>query len=316
MRPQELNLLIIFDAIMTEGSISRAADRLAMTQPAVSNAVSRMRIAWKDELFVKAGRNIKPTLKAENMWEQIKKPINELGAVIKPNSFDPSTSTRTFKIAAADIVVQMMMVQLRQVIEKEAPNINIHTIPYTIINMTDVLDSANVDLVIGAANTAPGNIRSEHLFQPQYVCAMRPNHPLAKEEMSMHEFANAQHLLVSLSGDVVGFTDEVLAQKGLSRRIAMSVNQFSMVSSMLESSDLICVVPLGAVAKDIVSGRITATRPPVDIPPTSASLFWHIRQDKDPGLIWLRGHVSRLIKEAEEKHIHEAAPKLCCAAKY
>ena len=85
MRPQELNLLIIFDAIMTEGSISRAADRLAMTQPAVSNAVSRMRVAWKDDLFVKSGRNIKPTLKASNMWEQIKQPINDLSSVIKPN---------------------------------------------------------------------------------------------------------------------------------------------------------------------------------------------------------------------------------------
>ncbi|MGB3726584.1 MAG: LysR family transcriptional regulator [Glaciecola sp.] len=311
MRPQELNLLIIFDAIMTEGSISRAADRLSMTQPAVSNAVSRMRVAWKDDLFVKDGRNIKPTLKAINMWEQIKQPINELSSVIKPNDFEPATSNRTFRIAAADIVVQMMMVGLRKEIEAHAPGINVHMTPYTIVNTSQVLDNASVDLVIGAGDSQVGNIRSEHLFHPHYICAMRPDHPLAKNKMSLTEFASAQHLLVSLSGDVVGVTDEVLAQQGLSRRIAMSVNQFSMVSALLASSDLICVVPLAGITQGLISGEITGTLPPIELSPPGANLFWHTRQDKDVGLMWLRNTVKRIIKESEAKNIADAMPKLC-----
>lgn len=311
MRPQELNLIIIFDAIMTEGSISRAANRLSMTQPAVSNAVSRMRSAWKDDLFVKDGRNIKPTLKAINMWEQIKQPINELSSVIKPNDFDPATSTRTFRIAAADIVVQMMMLGLRQEIEKNAPSINVHMMPYTIVNTGQVLDDASVDLVIGSGDPQTGNVRSQHLFHPHFICAMRPGHPLAKSKLTLDEFAKAEHLLVSLSGDVVGVTDEVLAQNGLSRRIAMSVNQFSMVTPLLANSDLICVVPLSAISNGLINGEITGTLPPLDLSPPDATIYWHLRQDKDLGVIWLRQLVHRIIKEAETKMITESMPKLC-----
>ena len=311
MRPQELNLIIIFDAIMTEGSISRAANRLSMTQPAVSNAVSRMRSAWKDDLFVKDGRNIKPTLKAINMWEQIKQPINELSSVIKPNDFDPATSTRTFRIAAADIVVQMMMLGLRQEIEKNAPGINVHMMPYTIVNTGQVLDDASVDLVIGSGDPQTGNVRSQHLFHPHFICAMRPGHPLAKSKLTLDEFAKAEHLLVSLSGDVVGVTDEVLAQNGLSRRIAMSVNQFSMVTPLLANSDLICVVPLSAISNGLINGDITGTLPPLDLSPPDATIYWHLRQDKDLGVIWLRQLVHRIIKEAETKMITESMPKLC-----
>ena len=302
MRPQELNLLIIFDAIMTEGSISRAADRLSMTQPAVSNAVSRMRVAWKDELFVKQGRNIKPTLKADNMWQQIKQPINELSGVIAPKSFDPATAQRTFRISAADIVVEMMSVRLRKLIEQEAPGINIHMMPYTIINTNEVLDDATVDLVIGASNTMPGTIRAKHLFHPDYVCVMRPDHPLTKGKLTLEKFAAAEHLLVSLSGDTVGVTDEFLASKGLSRRIAMTVNQFSMVPDLLINSNLIAIAPLGPVACNIKKGDLVSVPYPFQIPLGSASLFWHTRQDKDQGLIWLRKHVKEIVIKAESEY--------------
>jgi len=315
MRPHELNLLIIFDAIMTEGSISRAAKRLTMTQPAVSNAVSRMRAAWKDDLFVKNGRNIKPPLKASNLWQHIKTPIHDLSAVLQPDDFDPVTSNRTFRIAAADIVVMMMMLPLRQYIEKHAPNISVHMVPYTIVNSSEVLAASSVDLVIGPNNIQQANIRSELLFNPHYICAMRPGHPLAKSKLSVEEFANAQHLLVSLSGDVVGITDEVLAQRGLSRTIAMSVNQFGMVTTLLEGSDLICIVPLAAIANGIISGRITGTLPPIELSPPGASMIWHARQDRDQGLFWLREQVKRIIKEAEKRSINESMPRLCGSSK-
>jgi DNA-binding transcriptional LysR family regulator len=206
----------------------------------------------------------------------------------------------------------MMMLPLRKVIEQQAPNINLHMIPYTIINTEQVLDDATVDLVIGTnANAQGGNIRAEHMFHPHYICAMRPGHPLAKADMSLEEFANAQHLLVSLSGDIVGVTDEVLAQQGLTRRIAMSVNQFSMVTPLLANSDLICVAPLGAIAQGLISGEITGTLPPLQLSPPSANIFWHIRQDKDQGLVWLRDQVRRIVKEAEARNINDSMAKLC-----
>ena len=118
MRPQELNLLVVFDAIMTERSITRAADRLSMTQPAVSNAVGRMRVAWKDELFVKDGRNIQPTLHAQNLWSQIREPLSALSEAMNPTAFVPSSAKRTFRIALTDIAVDMIWGQMRKIIEK------------------------------------------------------------------------------------------------------------------------------------------------------------------------------------------------------
>jgi len=262
MRTQELNLLMVFDAVMTEGSITRAADRLAMTQPAVSNAVSRMRSVWKDELFIKEGRRIQPTLFAQNLWAQIRSPLQALNEAVDPQEFDPATSTRTFRISVASAGVDIAWAPLRAIIEAEAPNVNIHAIPYTIANGEQVLIDAEVDMVIGAMGNMSPVIHSEFLFNPCYVVVMRQGHPLAKKNLTLQEFANAPHLLVSLSGDVTGYTDQVLAQHGLKRRIAMSVNHFSAIPGLIESSDLIAVVPPTALEEAIFSGRIAVTEPP------------------------------------------------------
>lgn len=322
MRPQELNLLVVFDAIMTERSITRAADRLAMTQPAVSNAVGRMRVAWKDELFVKDGRNIQPTLHAQNLWSQIRDPLMDLSEAVDPKAFVPSSAKRTFRIATTDIAVDLVWGPMRRIIEKQAPNINLHAIPYTIVNAEQVLEDAEVDLVIGASHMVSSTFRQEFLFSPDYVCVMRKEHPLAKANITLEEFAAADHLLVSLSGDTTGYTDEILLQHGLSRRIAVTVNHFSSVTQLVKESDLISVVPTGAVADAVVNGELAATMPPLEYAPQNVASIWHKRQDKDAGLIWLRKHIkditSRSFAEQSLKVKHSLCknnPEMCTKAK-
>jgi DNA-binding transcriptional LysR family regulator len=311
MRPQELNLLMVFDAIMTERSITRAANRLSMTQPAVSNAVSRMRVAWKDELFVKDGRNIQPTLHAQNLWNQVREPLISLTEAVDPKRFDPATAKRTFRIAVTDIVVDMAWAELRCAIEKEAPGVNIHAVPYTIVNADQVLEDAEVDMVIGNTGVISNTFRAEYLFSPMYICIMNHDHPLAKAELSLQEFAAADHLLVSLSGDITGYTDQVLLQHGLSRRVAVSVNHFSSVANLIKRSDLICVIPITAVAKDIIAGEISATMPPLELMPQQVSTIWHKRQDRDQGLIWLREHLKRIISRTVETETLQVMDSLC-----
>ncbi|MFT2089945.1 LysR family transcriptional regulator [Paraglaciecola sp. 2405UD69-4] len=311
MRPQELNLLMVFDAIMTERSITRAANRLAMTQPAVSNAVSRMRIAWKDELFVKDGRNIQPTLHAQNLWNQIRVPLTSLTEAVDPKAFDPATAKRTFRVAVTDIVVDMVWAELRCAIEKEAPGVNIHAVPYTIVNTNQILEDAEVDMVIGASGVISNTFRAEFLFSPIYVCVMNHNHPLAKANLELEEFAAADHLLVSLSGDIAGYTDQVLLQHGLTRRIAITVNHFSSVANLIQNSDLICVVPISAVAKEIINGDIAATKPPIELMPQQVSSIWHKRQDRDQGLMWLRDHFQRIIRKNVELETKQVMSSLC-----
>jgi DNA-binding transcriptional LysR family regulator len=311
MRHQEISLLVIFDAIMTEGSITRAADRLELTQPAVSNALSRMRQAWNDELFIKDGRNIQPTIYAQNLWKRVRNPLMELEDAVDVEGFDPASSQRTFRIAAADAIIDTAWAPLRKIIEEQAPNINVHAVPYTISNATDLLDNAEVDLVVGVLLDNNETICSEYLYSPCYICVMRPDHPLTQADFTLEDFANSDHLLVSLSGEASGYTDEVLAQHGLSRRIAMTVNHFSAVPKLISQSDLIAIVPSSTMEEAIFSGQLAVVEPPTDINSLQINNYWHRRQDTDKGLTWLRSHITRIIKQHAEQHMEELEKRIC-----
>ncbi|GGW93959.1 LysR family transcriptional regulator [Alteromonas halophila] len=314
MRSHDLNLLMIFDAIMTEGAITRAADRLAMTQPAVSNALSRMRTAWKDELFVKDGRGIQPTSYAKNLWSQIQSPLSQLENAVSPTEFDPSTAKRTFRVSATDSIISMAWGPLRQVIEKQAPGINVYAIPNLNMDSDQILKDAEAELAFSKHLKPDPVIRSEHVLDPRYVVLMRPEHPLAKEELTLEDFVNAEHLLVSISGDVTGPTDQVLTNMGLSRRVAMSVNSFSNVPELLKESNLICVAPSVVLEKEIFSGELAVFETPIDIVSTPLSLIWHKRQDHDPGLTWLRQLIAGFI--LERANHHEVMLSKCCRKGY
>ena len=304
MRSQELNLLMVFDAIMTEGSITRASEQLAMTQPAVSNAVSRMRSLWNDELFVKDGRNIQPTAYAKDLWSQISDPLSTLNQAITPGEFDPSTTNRTFRVSLTDVVVDIAWKPLRRLIEEQAPGINVYAIPYTAQKAQQVLDDADADLVIGQQSAMSSSVISEYLFTSELVCIMRTDHPLAqKETLDLATFAEADHLLVTLSGDTIGITDQAMALQGLRRRVAMTVNHFSSVVPLIKDSNLIAVVPSTTVEKPIFSGEIAVKPSPVNTPPNPISCYWHRRQERDKGLCWFRKHLNQILIDNAQAHM-------------
>ena len=257
MKTQELQLLYIFDAIMTEHSVTRAADRLAMTQAAVSNAISRMRQIWNDPLFVRKGRNIEPTSYALSLWDQVGDHMYALTNAVSATQFDPATSKRKFRIAVTDVTVEMIWRQLIELLEREAPGVDVHAVPYTPEGTYDDLREAHVDLAVGMLTQQ----------------------------------------LVTMSGDAHGFVDSYLDQKGHSRRIAATVNHFSIVPQVLRESNLIASVP-ELISQDcgFVDG-LWMGQLPFEVDPTSLYLIWHTRHDRDPGIVWLRNHVERLLRE-------------------
>ena len=287
MAKTDLNLLVIFDAIMQEQSVSNAAERLAMTQPSVSNAVSRMRHVWCDPLFVKSGRGIKPTYYATQLWQQISEPLHTISQVFDPEDFSPSTAKRCFRIALTDGMASLFWLELRSVIEKTAPNIDLHAVPYT-MNATNLLQNAEVDLVTDYVPDIGNNFQRKFLCNNYFVIVMSPTHELAKTQISMTQFVKAEHILVSLSGDASGSVDSKLKELNLKRRIAMSVNSFANATMLLKSSTLISVLPYAIVADDIASGALIAKPLPFDLPPAEISMAWHNRNDRDLGLRWLR----------------------------
>jgi len=293
----DLNLLVVFDAIMTERSITGAANRIGMTQPAVSNAVARMRQVWNDPLFVKQGRGIKPTPHAENLWLQTRGPLFEIRQMTTETGFDPKTSERVFRVGVTEHPVDMLWLPLRRVMEAEAPRISIHSVPIH-RNTEELLLDASIDLAVHYYVGGHKQIRSSWLFSNKLVCAVRPNHSLLKSLNSkgilpLEEYLSADHLMVSLSGEAKGNVDDVLAQQGLKRKIAMTVNHFSLIPPILRDSNLVCVTPQSVVARAVRAGELAIIPLSFEVEPAPISLLWHTRQDKDAGNIWMRQLVSQ-----------------------
>lgn len=297
MKNQELTLLYIFDAIMTEGSITRAAERLSMTQPAVSNAVSRMRHAWGDPVFVKKGRRIEPTSYALSLWDQVRGPMHDLSRAVTTTSFDPATSRRKFRIALADMMLDLLWPPLVSRLEQEAPGVDLRAVPYTVESAHMQLREAHVDLAIGMLLEHDHSLRSTWLLDSGYVLAMRADHPLAGRPISLEEFLDARHLLISLSGDTHGPVDAALDRMGLSRRVAVTVNHFPVIPTLLQTSDMITALPDGMMQDAKLRQGLWLTRLPIEVDPISVYLIWHARHDRDPGLIWMRSLLEYLIRE-------------------
>ncbi|WP_419905580.1 LysR family transcriptional regulator [Kiloniella sp.] len=293
----DLNLLVVFDAVMTERSITGAANRIGMTQPAVSNAVARMRQVWNDPLFVKSGRGIKPTPHAENLWHQTRTPLLEIRQVTTDSVFDPATSHRVFRVGLTEHPVDMIWLPLRKAIETEAPHISIHSVPIH-RNTEELLLDASIDLAVHYYVGKHKQVRSSWLFCNKLVCAVRPDHEVlqfldAKGVLPLERYLQEDHLMVSLSGEARGNVDEALAQQGLERKIAMTVNHFSLVPSILKDSNLVCVTPQSVVARAVRAGELTIVPLSFEVEPAPISLLWHTRQDRDAGNIWMRQLISR-----------------------
>lgn len=292
----DLNLLVIFEAIMQERSITGAAQRLFMTQPSVSNAVNRMRHAWADPLFVKEGRGIKPTPYAEALWQQVGESLSTIRHATQKEPFNVANTQRTFRIALTDWMADLFWLPLRKLIETHAPGLNIHAVPYA-VNAEQLLLDAEVDLVLDYyAGTNP-HVKSQWIFDNHFVCAMGAQNPLANQDLNLEQFIGAEHLLMSLSGKAFGSVDAALQKKGAKRRIAMTVNHFSNIAKILQGTDLITTIPLPIIYNSVMEGKLVITHPPIAIAPGPISMTWHKRHDQDPAMVWLKGKILQILKE-------------------
>ena len=284
---------------MQEQSVSIAAERLAMTQPSVSNALSRMRHIYKDPLFVKAGRGITPTPFATSLWQQISSSLNIISEAVNPKTFVPYYAKRTFRISLTDGMVSLLWLELRKIIEQSAPHINIHAVPYT-LNGESLLANAQVDLIADYVPDLGKNIKRQHLCNNHFVALMSPTHSLAKKPFDLKALVNSDNLLVSLSGDASGIVDTKLAEKNLSRRIAMTTNSFSSAMEIIQQTSLITVLPYPVAAKIVKKGLLVVKTLPLSIPAAEVSLAWHNRNHRDVGLKWLRETLIKIIEDKEQ----------------
>ncbi|MDC5705772.1 LysR family transcriptional regulator [Vibrio europaeus] len=294
MAKVDLNLIVIFDAIMREQSITIAAEQLAMTQPSVSKAVSRMRCAWRDPLFLKQGRGITPTPYARKLWHEIADPLRQINSSISPPKFDPMTSSTQLRVALTDGISGLFWPKLRAIVEQRAHAIDLYAVPFQ-GNGEQLLLNAEVDLVLDYFPTKHQHITVKHLYENNFTCVMHPNHPLASQDLSLEAFCRADHLLVSLSGDPSGAVDKCLMQEGMQRRVAMTVNSFSSAIDLLQESNLICVMPFTVASKAIRKGQLVHKAVPISVPSPRISVAWHTRNRPSLALKWLINEIEQLV---------------------
>lgn len=293
----DLNLLRVFDAVMTEQNLTRAANRLAMTQPAVSNALKRLREALSDELLIRTAHGVKPTPRAEELWPTVRQALASLEEAVAPAEFDVAKAHATFRIAMADATAALWLPALVRTIETEAPGINVRMVPLMTRDPRSSLLRGDVDVALGrfpgvVAQLASGPdspIRHEPLYAGHYVCMMRRDHPLAKKELTLDDYCAANHVLVSFSGRARGLVDDALAQIGRERRILLTVNQFFTAGQVVANSDLITVLPYHLIAATGLTDEVVTKELPIEhLPQVHISLLWHERDARNPAQRWLR----------------------------
>lgn len=290
----DLNLLKVFDAVMTELNVTRAANRLHLTQPAASNALNRLRRLLNDELFIKVPSGVVPTPKAVEFWQPIRDALTQIRQTLEPVEFDPAISTMTFTIAMNDFAANLLLPKLVIVFEELAPNLDIRTIPTTHIDAATKLEKAEIDLAVGVFPNTNPRLRSQSLLMSPFSCVMRRHHALAHHPLTLENYVQANHLLVTLTGEPTGFIDSILQEHGLKRRIMLTVNQFVVAPRLIAGSDLLAILPTRLTEMSEFYDQLYIAPLPIEIPPSNVRMIWHERNHLDSPQAWLRSQLVRI----------------------
>ena len=308
-RTFDLNLLRVLDAVLSEGSLTRAARQLAMTQPAVSNAMKRLRDTLGDDLVQRSGFGIAPTARALALWPAVRAALSTLEQTLSPGEFEAVSSNTAFNLAMADATAAELMPSLIEQMERLAPSVSMRVQPLTTRDPRRLLSEGQLDLAVGhfpavladltlqaqSAQEASGHSATfahDRLYDGQYVCVMRKGHPLAKKtKLSLDQYCAAHHLLVSFSGRPFGFVDEALAGLSRQRRIVLTVNQFFTAGRVVARSDLLTVLPRHFVRVADSAGELIIRELPFSMPLVHVDSLWHRRSTEQPAHRWLRQQV-------------------------
>ncbi|MFM2342426.1 MAG: hypothetical protein RLZZ592_2079 [Pseudomonadota bacterium] len=293
LKTLDLNLLKTFDALMDERSVTRAAARLALTQPAVSGMLVRLREAFGDPLFVRSSRGVVPTARAEALAPAVRQVLLEVAAMLQPLSFDPATAELTLTVAATDYALRVVVLPWLAVLRAQAPGLCVAVQPVDDLHVAAQLERGEVDLALTTPEAAPPSVHARPLFDERYVCVARAGHPaMAAGALTLDAFCALDQALVSYGGSPFeGVTDRALAALGRQRRVVASVGSFLMLPELLRRTDLIALAPARLIEgeRDLVSCAL-----PLAVPGFTKLAVWHERRHRDAGQRWARERLFEL----------------------
>ena len=289
LRDIDLNLLVVFNQLLMDRRVSTTADKLGLSQPAVSNALKRLRTLLKDELFVRTARGMEPTPYALNLVEPMGYALGTLqNALNQRDSFDPATSERTFTLGLTDIGEIYFMPTLMESLSRVAPRIKISTLRHNSGHLSEDMASGNVDIAVGLLPSLTTGFFQRRLFKQRYVCLFRQNHPRAHNPITLAQFKSLSHVGVTSANTGHGEVVDWMERKGIQRHIQLHVPHFVAVGHILQSSDLIATVPERFAQKCAAPFQLETSPLPFKLPDIAINLFWHAKYNREPANMWLR----------------------------
>lgn len=297
LRNVDLNLLCTLSVLLSELNVTRAAERLHLSQPSVSVQLAKLREVFNDPLLLPGPRGMQPTARAQSLREPLAHALQALSEVVSPvQPFDPSMARVTWKMAATDYSESTVLLPVLPTLRRLAPDSRLAVVQLAPRSIGRQCEVGEIDVAFHSADEAPSGLRRRTLFMEKYVLVGRRGHPRLNKRMSLTQFCKLEHVIVSPDGGgFSGVTDSALAQVELQRRVVLSVPHFTFVKDVLSSTDLVAMLPAR-----LVTGMpgLQSMVPPVEIPGYEMVMLWHERSHLDLSHQWIRDVIVSTINPA------------------
>lgn len=281
----DLNLFVVFDAIYMQGNLTRAAEVLCITQPAVSNALARLRLIYDDALFVRTGKGMVPTPLAENIVVGIQSALQLMATSLQEGQvFDPFQSEKTFRLSMNDMAEAMIMPKLLCLLQELAPKAGIECCYVPREEIERELAAGSLDIALDAPFVSVGQMQTQALLKQRYACAVRRDHPKIGDTISLDEYLALDHLQVSSRRKGRGYEDIGLNRLGRQRKIKMRVQHYQVAPLLVAKTDMALTVPISMAQ----SYDLKILELPYSLPALDWNIYWHKSADQDQANLWLR----------------------------
>jgi len=300
IRSLDLNLLVVFDAMLKHKNVTKAAVAIKLSQPAMSAAIARLRAIFDDPLFVRTGAGMVPTPKAQALSPSIRLVVQTIQTeILLPRNFDPSRSDRTFTLVTPDIAEVNFLPRLLLKLAEKSPYINLKTLAMPREVAADSLETGSADMAIGYfPDLHRAGFFQQKLITSSHVCLVQEKHPDVGEKLSMTQFIEASHVVVKPDGREHVF-EQFLQSKGIKRRVVVELSHFMSLLPIIETSNFIATVPKDLANFFVRHGEVRYVPTPMKSPTIDVHLFWHQRFHKDSAHIWLRQVINQLFNQGK-----------------
>lgn len=289
----DLNLLVVLEALLMERHVTRAASRLAMSQPAMSRALTRLRELFRDDLMVRVGQRMQLTPKGASLLPRVQDVLTHVDAILTPERFDPRTATGSVRLAAPDIVAYMLGPALLRRMAETAPGLNVEIVQWS-THWRDHLASGEIDLTFGQVAGGEPGFYARLLVSNTWACVLRRGHPVLRKNWNLDSYLVLSHMLIGFTPHGGGHVDTALADLGRRRRVALRMPYVILSPLIIAETDLVLTTARWLAVKLAKRVGLVIKEPPVTLAPVDIPMVWHERGHRDPRQRWLRATLTSL----------------------